>query len=78
MVLHTSDVIAIHLHKNPIIEQSVLLISSLDLYPAIETTHLLDFGNDKIAFTKMLSHMQFIFFHFAPLNTTRQVYRCEI
>ena len=78
MVLHTSDVIAIHLHKNSIIKQSVLLIASLDLNPAIETTHLLNFGDDEIAFAKMLSHMQFIFFHFAPLNTARQVYRCEI
>ena len=77
-MLHSSYVVTIDFDENSIFKKSVLLIASLHLNPAVETSNLLNFCNDQITFAKMFSHMKFILLDFAPLDSSRQVYRCEV
>lgn len=72
-MLHPPNVITVDLYENTVLDQTVLLISSLNLNSAIETSDLLNFSHYKVSFYEVFSHVQLVLFHFTALNASRQV-----
>lgn len=65
--------ILIHFHKHTILQQTILLVASLNHDSTVEAAHLLHLSHNEITLNEMLPHMKLVLFNFTPLNTSRQI-----
>ena len=63
--------VLVNFNKHTVLQQSILLISSLDHDSAIEAPNLLNFSDDQVPLHKVFPHVQLVLFDLASLHTAR-------